>query len=1331
MKKTTDQPLSKWYLLRQVILICTTILVSTLSFAQAGDAPMQSLPNFPGPMRIDGFLQRQSAAAGDWLAGPGGATNRVFTDAGAALVPLAYRLEDRWDDLIRDDIFDGGNKLFQDPNLWGWRSQKPPAKDDIHNSMVFLALDPITSHIWLAISGDRMSTNGTSYLDFEFYQNPITKTNGETPPGAPVEGETGGFVSTGPHGGRTIGDLSITLEYTAGGSFASVYYLQWQPGSEAGTYDYFPLTVVEGTAFAAANAGVVNVPYGAFGATTYQPLQFVEGAIDLTLLIGGTGFPDQCGGLPFKSLFIKSKSSAEKTADLKDFIAPLSINPCFDRTAPTITCPPPLNLGCNPTIPPPSFVGGSASDNCGSVTPVAADGPVSSNGCARTMTRTWRVTDACGNTATCGQAVNWTADNAAPSITTGGTTTTLGCNPSAGDINAALGTATATDACSTPSLTSVDGSVGTNGCQRTQTRTWTARDACSGLTSTASRSISWTSDNTGPSITTGGTTTTLGCNPSAGDINGALGTATATDACSTPTLSSVDGSVGTNGCLRTQTRTWTARDACGNTSTAARSISWTSDMTGPTITTGGTTTTLGCNPSAGDINAALGTATATDACSTPSLTSSDGTINTTSCGRNQTRTWIARDVCGNTSSASRTVSWSLDANPPAIQAGGTTTTLGCNPSAGDINAALGTATATDACSTPSITSNDGPVGTNGCTRSQTRSWLAVDACSGLTATASRTVTWTSDNTGPTITTGGTTTTLGCNPSAGDINAALGTATATDACSTPTLSSVDGSVGTQQCLRSQTRTWTARDACGNTSTSARTVTWTSDVTGPTITTGGTTTTLGCNPVASDINAALGTATATDACSTPTLSSVDGSVGTNNCGRSQTRTWTARDACGNTSTSARTVTWTVDVTAPVFTSTPGSVDIACADPVPSSSTPTASDACGTPTVTATGSTDNPADCSTGFSRVITRSWKAQDACGNTATYTQTIRVACCPTAYCTYTQGAYGTEGGAMCDGENGGWTTLEFIGNSLTNWGGSFSVGKPGRSVIVDNAQCVIDKLPGAGAAKELVPGDVNLCNFTPLQPNGGVKNILLAQTVTLGLNLGIENTQLGGFVLQVGELATQDPLTGCGDDTPETRVCHYSLLAPYNLVSVENEYTYRTFTQEVIDAIPGANTVANLYELANRALANVDGVVGSEGGASLDAINDAVSSVNEVFDNCKIFVGWDVARCAPIDPTPGDGKVAPTTTTETLAVTAYPNPYQENFSLKVNSPVTGQASIGFYTIDGVKIGEMKRDVIANRDVWVPFNVPAVYRTRIVYTVAVGSYNAKGVVLSPN
>jgi hypothetical protein len=55
-------------------------------------------------------------------------------------------------------------------------------------------------------------------------------------------------------------------------------------------------------------------------------------------------------------------------------------------------------------------------------------------------------------------------------------------------------------------------------------------------------------------------------------------------------------------------------DGCGNSATSSRTITWTSDLIPPVITATGTATSLGCNPSASDITAALGTATATDAC---------------------------------------------------------------------------------------------------------------------------------------------------------------------------------------------------------------------------------------------------------------------------------------------------------------------------------------------------------------------------------------------------------------------------------------------------------------------------------------------------------------------------------------------------------------------------------------------------------------------------------------------------------------------------------------------------------------------------------------------
>ena len=127
---------------------------------------------------------------GDWLQAAGGSANNfIFTDAGlpAPGIMFSFLKRDLFNDQTNDEIFDGGNKLIENPNDWGWRSQKPPAKDDIHNAAGWVAINPADNHIWLAISGDRLSTNGTSYIDFEFYQNEITKTGG------PIPGGTGGF----------------------------------------------------------------------------------------------------------------------------------------------------------------------------------------------------------------------------------------------------------------------------------------------------------------------------------------------------------------------------------------------------------------------------------------------------------------------------------------------------------------------------------------------------------------------------------------------------------------------------------------------------------------------------------------------------------------------------------------------------------------------------------------------------------------------------------------------------------------------------------------------------------------------------------------------------------------------------------------------------------------------------------------------------------------------------------------------------------------------------------------------------------------------------------
>jgi hypothetical protein len=261
-------------------------------------------------------------------------------------------------------------------------------------------------------------------------------------------------------------------------------------------------------------------------------------------------------------------------------------------------------------------------------------------------------------------------------------------------------------------------------------------------------------------------------------------------------------------------------------------------------------------------------------------------------------------------------------------------------------------------------------------------------------------------------------------------------------------------------------------------------------------------------------------------------------------------------------------------------------------------------------------------------------------------------------------------------------------------------------------------LPGGGQSSAFgtdnvagVPEYDNVPSWpvVPLQtsaPNEGkILNQLFAQTLTLYFNTTITGSTLANVSLN--GLAVIAP-RNCGSSEPAGAGVPTQLVSPA-ISSYLSTHGYPV-------------TVAGLLQLANDALGGVD-----VSPLTLSQIQEAVSNINETFDECKIVTGYVSAGS-------GSGRVITSNSTSSqpsLLVTAFPNPYVDNFSLKINSPVTGLAMIGFYTMDGVKVGEMKRDVVAFKDVWVPYNVPAVYRTRIVYTVNVAGYNARGIVLSPN
>ena len=91
---------------------------------------------------------------------------------------------------------------------------------------------------------------------------------------------------------------------------------------------------------------------------------------------------------------------------------------------------------------------------------------------------------------------------------------------------------------------------------------------------------------------------------------------------------------------------------------------------------------------------------------------------------------------------------------------------------------------------------------------------------------------------------------------------------------------------------------------------------------------------------------------------------------------TRTWTATDACGNSSTSSQTIN-VIDTDAPVIDPLPGMTTINC-PATPVFDVATATDACGSAFTLTYSDVTTSGACAGEYS--VTRTWTATDDCGN---------------------------------------------------------------------------------------------------------------------------------------------------------------------------------------------------------------------------------------------------------------------------------------------------------------------------------------------------------------
>jgi hypothetical protein len=578
-----------------------------------------------------------------------------------------------------------------------------------------------------------------------------------------------------------------------------------------------------------------------------------------------------------------------------------------DTTPPSLITPPNLTLEC------PAGTGTNATgvatalDTCGQASVSYLDSVTNGCGGSLVISRAWTARDECGNSTNRVQTITL-RDTTKPTVTCP-PNRTLEC-PADTSTNA-TGVATAQDACSAVTLNYRDSVTNSCGATRLILRTWTATDVC-GNSNSSVQTIT-VRDTTPPTLICP-SNVVLEC-PATNTGTNLTGVATAQDGCGAVTVSYSD-VVSTNcGGAKTIARTWTATDACGNTTNCVQTIT-VRDTTRPAITCP-PNRTLEC-PADTRTNV-TGVATALDTCSSVSISFSDSVSN--SCGGAKVilRTWTATDACGNGSNALQTITV-RDTTPPAIT---TPPNLTLECGAATTTNATGAATALDGCGPVTVSFSDSISNNCGSAMMIVRTWTATDQCSNWVS-ALQTIT-VRDTTPPALRLPASLV-LQC---PGDTRTNVtGAATATDACGSVTISYSDVVSNGCGLTRTVLRRWTATDQCGNATNGVQTIAVV-DTTKPAITCPNISVQcLGDVPAAySNLAAFLaGGGTATDSCSstlTFSLMSDSGLVG--RCPATLTRVYRVTDVCGNFGEAAQTIT--LDDTIPPVLSCASNVSVEC--------------------------------------------------------------------------------------------------------------------------------------------------------------------------------------------------------------------------------------------------------------------------------------------------------------------------------------------------------------------------------------------------------------------
>jgi hypothetical protein len=301
------------------------------------------------------------------------------------------------------------------------------------------------------------------------------------------------------------------------------------------------------------------------------------------------------------------------------------------------------------------------------------------------------------------------------------------------------------------------------------------------------------------------------------------------------------------------------------------------------------------------------------------------------------------------------------------------------------------------------------------------------------------------------------------------------------------------------------------------------------------------------------------------------------------------------------------------------------------------------------------------------------------------------------------------------------STTRIIGNTVTPAvlpNTYNSKGKGNFTINSGTGSTLNGMMPGGSTPNRINTTSMSLLAYTTStipKSNGKIVNVLITQTITLGVNIN-RKAALAGVIIEPGKYTTiVKSSTRC--------------TIPTNCSGTGNTVTSSKMTNvsAAFATFINGKTVQYLYDLANDAL----GGAVLPTGVSYSDINNAIDFINKTFDGGALYLGnFTTQYTCPTTLQNVQSSVTIARTEEipgAMSVSTYPNPYNGNVRFTVANPKAGQGSLEVFNMLGQKVSTVYRGFIAAGTQNYQLNLGNVHST-LIYRLQVGDKQVSGKLL---